>query len=70
MPETIPHTDEAVSASPAVEQSSGTTDPQQTFADFDVRADIVEALAAKGITTPFPIQALTLPVALLSLIHI
>ena len=27
MPETIPHTDEAVSASPAVEQSSGTTDP-------------------------------------------
>ena len=64
MPETIPHTDEAVSASPAVEQSSGTTDPQQTFADFDVRADIVEALAAKGITTPFPIQSLTLPVAL------
>ncbi|AXK44685.1 DEAD/DEAH box helicase [Brachybacterium saurashtrense] len=64
MPETIPHTDEAVSASPAVEQSSGTPDPQKTFADFDVRADIVEALAAKGITTPFPIQALTLPVAL------
>ena len=64
MPETIPHTDEAVSASPAVEQSSGTPAPQQTFADFAVRADIVEALAAKGITTPFPIQALTLPVAL------
>jgi len=64
VPETIPHTDEAASASPAVEQSSGTPDPQQTFADFDVRADIVEALAAKGITTPFPIQALTLPVAL------
>jgi superfamily II DNA/RNA helicase len=64
VPETIPHTDEAVSASPAVEQSSGTPDPQQTFADFDVRADIVEALAAKGITTPFPIQSLTLPVAL------
>src|SRR5699024_716876 len=35
-----------------------------TFADFDVRRDIVEALAAKGITTPFPIQSLTLPVAL------
>jgi superfamily II DNA/RNA helicase len=64
VPETIPHTDEAVSASPAVEPSSGTPDPQQTFADFDVREDIVEALAAKGITTPFPIQALTLPVAL------
>ena len=67
MPETIPHTDEAVSASPAVEQSSGTsapTEPEKTFADFDVRTDIVEALASKGITTPFPIQALTLPVAL------
>ena len=61
MPETIPHTDEAVSASPAVEQSSG---PQQTFADFDVRSDIVDALAAKGIVHPFPIQSMTLPVAL------
>ena len=61
MPETIPHTDEAVSASPAVEQSSG---PQQTFADFDVRSDIVDALAAKGIIHPFPIQSMTLPVAL------
>ncbi|MFC7458619.1 DEAD/DEAH box helicase [Brachybacterium sp. GCM10030267] len=76
MPETIPHTDEAVSASPAVEQSSGnaadqTTDqtgrtsaPEQTFADFDVRSDIIDALAAKGIVTPFPIQSMTLPVAL------
>ncbi|MGY5763760.1 DEAD/DEAH box helicase [Brachybacterium sp. DNPG3] len=61
MPETIPHTAEAVSASTAVEQSSG---PQQTFADFDVRSDIVDALAAKGILHPFPIQAMTLPVAL------
>ncbi|WP_193104290.1 DEAD/DEAH box helicase [Brachybacterium sp. FME24] len=70
MPETIPHTDEAVSASPAVEQSSGTpntsepSEPQQTFADFAVRDDIVEALAAKGIIHPFPIQSMTLPVAL------
>ncbi|GAA1118016.1 MULTISPECIES: DEAD/DEAH box helicase [Nesterenkonia] len=35
-----------------------------TFADFNVRPEIVEALAAKGITTPFPIQAETLPIAL------
>ncbi len=35
-----------------------------TFADFDVRADIVESLERVGITTPFPIQAMTLPVAL------
>ncbi|APX31384.1 DNA helicase [Brachybacterium sp. P6-10-X1] len=62
MPETIPHTEEAASASPAVEQSSGT--PEQTFADFDVREDIVEALASKGIIHPFPIQSMTLPIAL------
>ncbi|MDO5617170.1 DEAD/DEAH box helicase [Kocuria sp.] len=35
-----------------------------SFADFGVRQDIVEALAAEGITSPFPIQAMTLPVAL------
>ncbi len=61
--------DAAVAAAPAVESDSGETiTPErvatQTFADFDVRDDIVESLAAKGITTPFPIQAMTLPVAL------
>jgi superfamily II DNA/RNA helicase len=35
-----------------------------TFADFDVRPEIVASLADAGITTPFPIQAMTLPVAL------
>ena len=38
--------------------------PTRTFADFGVRADIVAALAEVGITAPFPIQAMTLPVAL------
>ncbi|RII42608.1 ATP-dependent helicase [Galactobacter valiniphilus] len=38
--------------------------PQPTFADFKVVPAIVEALADKGITHPFPIQAMTLPVAL------
>jgi superfamily II DNA/RNA helicase len=38
--------------------------PQPTFADFDVRPEIVEALAAVDIVHPFPIQAMTLPVAL------
>jgi superfamily II DNA/RNA helicase len=38
--------------------------PEKSFADFNVRADMVEALAEKGITHPFPIQAMTLPVAL------
>ena len=46
MPDTIPHTEEAVSASPAVEQSSGAAAPveERTFADFDVRTDIVEEI--------------------------
>jgi superfamily II DNA/RNA helicase len=35
-----------------------------TFADFDVHPDIVAALADAGIIHPFPIQAMTLPVAL------
>jgi superfamily II DNA/RNA helicase len=37
---------------------------EKTFADFGIRAEIVQALADSGITHPFPIQALTLPVAL------
>ncbi len=35
-----------------------------TFADYGVHPQIVEALGAHGIVTPFPIQAMTLPVAL------
>lgn len=34
------------------------------FADFDVRPEIIGALDAVGISHPFPIQAMTLPVAL------
>ncbi|MGG5171132.1 DEAD/DEAH box helicase [Pseudarthrobacter sp. J1738] len=37
---------------------------EKSFADYDVRADIVESLADAGITHPFPIQSMTLPVAL------
>ncbi len=36
----------------------------KTFADFPIRPDIIEALAEDGITHPFAIQAMTLPVAL------
>ena len=36
----------------------------ETFADYGVRQDISDALAAVGITTPFPIQTMALPVAL------
>nr|WP_226924447.1 DEAD/DEAH box helicase [Georgenia satyanarayanai] len=38
--------------------------PERTFADFGVDQAIVDALADDGIVHPFPIQALTLPVAL------
>ena len=41
-----------------------TVEPTVTFADFNVRPEIVEALTQKGIITPFPIQAETLPIAL------
>jgi superfamily II DNA/RNA helicase len=37
---------------------------EPTFADFGVHPDIVAALAEHGIVHPFPIQAMTLPVAL------
>ncbi|SDQ71964.1 DEAD/DEAH box helicase [Quadrisphaera sp. DSM 44207] len=37
---------------------------ERTFADYGVQPAIVEALAEAGIVHPFPIQAMTLPVAL------
>jgi superfamily II DNA/RNA helicase len=37
---------------------------EKSFADYNVREDIVASLADAGITHPFPIQAMTLPVAL------
>ncbi|HEY4536354.1 MAG TPA: DEAD/DEAH box helicase [Enteractinococcus sp.] len=37
---------------------------QETFADFDLRPEIVAALADQGIEAPFPIQSMTLPIAL------
>ncbi|MGN6413898.1 DEAD/DEAH box helicase [Flexivirga sp.] len=46
--------------------TAATTDtaPAPSFADFGVHPDIVAALSEAGITTPFPIQAMTLPVAI------
>jgi superfamily II DNA/RNA helicase len=35
-----------------------------TFRDLGVDAALCDALEAKGITHPFPIQAMTLPMAL------
>ncbi len=38
--------------------------PEQTFADLGVRPEIVESLAQGGIVHPFPIQSLSIPIAL------
>ena len=52
----------AVEAAP--ETASAAVAPPVTFADFDIHPDIVGALSDAGIVSPFPIQAMTLPVAL------
>ena len=41
-----------------------TTSAEETFADFGLSPNIVEALAEQGIHEPFPIQSMTLPIAL------
>ncbi|MCL1869733.1 MAG: DEAD/DEAH box helicase [Promicromonosporaceae bacterium] len=67
---TIPETTSAASAlaSPnatkAHHAASSIQRQDVSFADFGVKTEIVDALAAVGITHPFPIQAMTLPVAL------
>ncbi len=38
--------------------------PAPSFSDFPIHEDIIGALAEHNITSPFPIQAMTLPVAL------
>ncbi|PRY62991.1 superfamily II DNA/RNA helicase [Knoellia remsis] len=55
---------EAIADEAAIEATKAATAVEKTFADFDIHPDIVGALAKHGITTPFPIQAMTLPVAL------
>jgi superfamily II DNA/RNA helicase len=49
------------SAEPGTELPAGTG---KTFRDFGIAEPVCAALEAEGITTAFPIQALTLPVAL------
>src|SRR5690242_5690097 len=49
---------------PAAPDAAAQDAPELTFADFDVHPDIVASLAESGIVHPFPIQAMTLPVAL------
>ncbi len=46
------------------DQTAAPAAADPTFADFDVHPGIVASLSAAGILKPFPIQAMTLPVAL------
>ena len=57
-------TDTAAEQVPQEPETTPAPPAEMTFGDFDVHPDIVGALADAGITTPFPIQAMTLPVAL------
>ena len=54
----------AADAAEVAPEATAPEAPQPTFADFDVHPDIVASLADAGIIHPFPIQAMTLPVAL------
>jgi superfamily II DNA/RNA helicase len=51
-------------ATPTTSPSSPTTTPDRSFAELGVPAALAAALTARGITTPRPIQARTLPDAL------
>ncbi|WP_323096630.1 DEAD/DEAH box helicase [Intrasporangium sp. YIM S08009] len=57
-------TEATTDAATEAAQTAAEVAPELTFADFDVHPDIVASLADAGITHPFPIQAMTLPVAL------
>ena len=49
---------------PEDDEPAATRRPAVTFAELGVQPPIVQALEGAGITHPFPIQAMTLPVAL------
>jgi superfamily II DNA/RNA helicase len=57
-------TEETTTASDAAKTPVAQAVPEPTFADFDVHPDIVASLADAGIIHPFPIQSMTLAVAL------
>ncbi|MFF3001235.1 DEAD/DEAH box helicase [Kitasatospora sp. NPDC057940] len=47
-----------------VEEAEEAAEPTITFGDLGLHDDVVRALAKRGVTTPFPIQAATIPDAL------
>ncbi|MEU4117542.1 DEAD/DEAH box helicase, partial [Kitasatospora sp. NPDC028055] len=58
---------ETADAAETVEEAAEDTEPAEptiTFGDLGLHDDVVRALAKRGVTTPFPIQAATIPDAL------
>ncbi|MFE1235652.1 DEAD/DEAH box helicase, partial [Streptomyces tendae] len=62
--EGAPEAVETVDASTTTEATSATEAPEPTFADLGLPEGVVRKLAQNGVTTPFPIQAATIPDAL------
>ncbi|MFG2936224.1 DEAD/DEAH box helicase [Streptomyces sp. NPDC048282] len=60
------HDDPVTEVTEVSEETADTTDttPQTTFADLGLPEGVVRKLAQNGVTTPFPIQAATIPDAL------
>ncbi|MFD5466289.1 DEAD/DEAH box helicase [Kitasatospora sp. NPDC127059] len=55
---------ETTDAVETVEEPAEAAEPTITFGDLGLHDDVVRALAKRGVTTPFPIQAATIPDAL------
>ncbi|MFA3877031.1 DEAD/DEAH box helicase [Streptomyces sp. MMCC 100] len=62
--EGAPEAVEAVDASTTTEAPESPEAPEPTFADLGLPEGVVRKLAQNGVTTPFPIQAATIPDAL------
>ncbi|MEU0450991.1 DEAD/DEAH box helicase [Streptomyces tendae] len=62
-PEAV-ETVDASTTTEAAEAASATETPEPTFADLGLPEGVVRKLAQNGVTTPFPIQAATIPDAL------
>jgi superfamily II DNA/RNA helicase len=63
-PENENENDPGEHGTPSAEELESALADLPTFAELGVQAPIAQALAGVGITHPFPIQAMTLPVAL------
>ncbi|MGC4951148.1 DEAD/DEAH box helicase [Streptomyces sp. DT224] len=64
MPENVENDELTAVAEAVVAESSEAAEPTVTFADLGLPEGIVRKLAQNGVTTPFPIQAATIPDAL------